>query len=631
MTRRVAPPQPPTSPPQRPWLYRVFARVPEPIRSRLRWLWHRLLDALSTRTWVREFAIPLLMTAFIRAVAALFQDDKTAPLRNNAFTEVTFDVLVLLATMVFVRWTITWNVPEMTAAIRDIASATQPPGRGFLRDFATQQILQTRDIINGLTGPGHYVASPSAMRPWFVRFFAEGGGTYVGVDSHLPSEFMNEYEWYLEVHAANLKERGSPGGDQRIISTTEPAIARERRGRQQRPVFQRFFRWHQDNDVEVSWVDASLADGMRSDYNISNADIGLWEKFAVAFETDRQGGARLSMWFPNEPRRRNTTYEQISRFVSQISGKATPLEQVAPGLSLVDRELADAWIAYVDPDKRLAGGVGKFLVHALGDRRSVFDAAAGVGCDSVYLMSHGYYVVTNEVDELLLAQAQAYANEKHAKLDFKTVFWEDLPGDLPGGQRFDAVLCLGNSLCLVDDASGRAECIEAFYDCLYPDGVLVIDERNFQYMLDNAQAINRDPMGAFPATLEGDVMYRGRKVRGYPARISRPNRTVNWCFFYNDPPVREKGELDDRRFTNELVLHTFEQGELFRLIQDAGFMAIDVYADLKLVSADAAVMPSVKEIGDANFITYVAHKGGREVNRRTRDHKAADTPVAPGA
>jgi hypothetical protein len=39
----------------------------------------------------------------------------------------------------------------------------------------------------------------------------------------------------------------------------------------------------------------------------------------------------------------------------------------------------------------------------------IFDAAAGIACDSVFLIRHGFQVYTNEVDSLLAGFAKDYA------------------------------------------------------------------------------------------------------------------------------------------------------------------------------------------------------------------------------
>jgi hypothetical protein len=441
---------------------------------------------------------------------------------------------------------------------------------------------------------------------------------------------MTQYAWYLDAHAESLGERGNPKHDRRVLTTSRGDLSKD--WRHARPDYQSFYRWHQDHDVDVTWIDVARANALRQEYGIGNADVCLWKNFAVMFEPDTSTGiTKLGMWFPGDSQRENTTYEKISEFVTKVLAEAIPLEKVAPGLDLVNRELAVEWINYVEPEAREEGGMARFLLETLDGKRSVFDAAAGIACDSVFLMRHDFQVFPNEVDGLLAQQALEYAESQDVNLHFMSILWEDLPDQLPGNLRFDALLCLGNSLCLVDDAAGRLQCLKTFRESLVGDGLLVIDERNFQAILDNARSINFDPVKEFSATTQGDVMYRGQKIRGYPAHVDKGARMVHWRFFRNVPAISDRGELDDRRLRgSDLVLHAFSHGELFSLLRNAGFTEIDVYADLVQIQARATSMPDRNRIGDADFITYVARKSKLGEAAASRPGRT-ETPGAPGA
>lgn len=586
-------------------IHRVTSLLPRPLRRLIRTFWHAWLHLLASRAWVRDFAIPILVTIITRLILGFFVGSDTNALGSSALTESAFDISVLLLTMAFVRWSITWGVPEMMENVRDIAAATQEPKREFLRDLATEEVGKTRDIVRGLTGGGYIVRHASELRPWFKRFFDWGGGDYVGVDSHGPSGYLAEFSWFLDVHADSLEDRGHPGNDRRVLTTPRAEVASELR--QRNSEYQNFYRWHPDHRVDIYWSDSADLSKLRRDLGIGGADIALWEKFAVLFESEGNGCLKLQMWFPDESERDNTTYEKISAFVDSVLAKAEPLENVDPSLDLVDRELADEWESYVAPEERAAGGLDRFLTGALNGKRFVLDAAAGIGCDSVRLIKAGLSVTSNEVDELFRSQAEQYAAARGVKLSMTKLLWENLPEQIPGHMRFEAITCLGNSICLVDDPHNRIRCLKAFHASLVSDGVLIIDEHNFQLMLDRAREIEGDPIKNFPATTAGDVMYRGVRVRGYPAIIDPSARTVQWRFFRNSPPIEDPAELDSRRLGNsDLLLHAFGHGDLFRALVEAGFSDIDVYADLQLIGEHSQSMPSVEAVGRADFITYVA-------------------------
>lgn len=59
---------------------------------------------------------------------------------------------------------------------------------------------------------------------------------------------------------------------------------------------------------------------------------------------------------------------------------------------------------------------------------------------------------------------------------------------------FDALICMGNSFAHLPDTDGTQvvhyQAIENFFDCLRPGGILVIDHRNYDYIV----AGNKAPM-----------------------------------------------------------------------------------------------------------------------------------------
>ena len=60
------------------------------------------------------------------------------------------------------------------------------------------------------------------------------------------------------------------------------------------------------------------------------------------------------------------------------------------------------------------------------------------------------------------------------------------------GSGFDAIICMGNSFAHLPDFSGDQHdqriAITNFYDLLKPGGILVIDHRNYDYILEHGAA-----------------------------------------------------------------------------------------------------------------------------------------------
>jgi hypothetical protein len=135
---------------------------------------------------------------------------------------------------------------------------------------------------------------------------------------------------------------------------------------------------------------------------------------------------------------------------------------------------------------------------------------------------------------------------------------------------------------MVTDEGQRHECVQAFFNILRPGGRVVIDERNFRYILEHAQYIESNPF-AFPS-IEGDVMYSGI-VRGYPLHISEDS--VGWNLFDSSTVRNREVAKTDIIGPSELQLYPLAFGELFGLLEAAGFIDIDVRTDLDLTSSGA--------------------------------------------
>ena len=60
------------------------------------------------------------------------------------------------------------------------------------------------------------------------------------------------------------------------------------------------------------------------------------------------------------------------------------------------------------------------------------------------------------------------------------------------GSGFDAIICMGNSFAHLPDFSGdqhdQRTAITNFYELLKPGGILVIDHRNYDYILEHGAA-----------------------------------------------------------------------------------------------------------------------------------------------
>lgn len=127
-----------------------------------------------------------------------------------------------------------------------------------------------------------------------------------------------------------------------------------------------------------------------------------------------------------------------------------------------------------------------FLRRQLQGRRRVLDVACGTGMHALALAAEGWQVTGCDLSPAMVAQARHNAAQRGLDVPFVVAGFDNLTQVLPG-QAFDALLCLGNSLphalTLVDLAAALAN----FAACLAPEGLLLLQSRNFDLVLAQRQ------------------------------------------------------------------------------------------------------------------------------------------------
>jgi SAM-dependent methyltransferase len=148
-------------------------------------------------------------------------------------------------------------------------------------------------------------------------------------------------------------------------------------------------------------------------------------------------------------------------------------------LSEYDPGLVDQWDEVVDWKDR-AEREGAFFLSLLRDAgaKSVLDIATGTGFHAVEFAKAGFDVVA--VDGAPEMVAVARENLKSRGLD-------DVPCDVGDWRfldtlperKFDAVVCLGNSMAHLSNPSDLAQSLASFHHLLNPGGMLIADQRNY--------------------------------------------------------------------------------------------------------------------------------------------------------
>lgn len=247
--------------------------------------------------------------------------------------------------------------------------------------------------------------------------------------------------------------------------------------------------------------------------------------------------------------------------------------------TIFDFKLSTNWPLFVECEKRLRSE-GDFLLSNLKKYKKglIFDAALGIGCESVFLLRNNFKVISNEFYPNLIPFALDHAQKNHVNLDIKSYDWRKLEFSVPP-ETFDAIILLGNGICMLREINVIRDALNQQFNILKHGGCLIIDERNYQYILDEKEEILK---GNF--RYSGDYIYCGKLVKGRPIEID----STNVCFGY----FTSDGEL-----VGTIDTYPFASGELFDLLENVGFTNIKTYSNFK-----------EEKNPNADFYTYVAFK-----------------------
>lgn len=121
----------------------------------------------------------------------------------------------------------------------------------------------------------------------------------------------------------------------------------------------------------------------------------------------------------------------------------------------------------------------------------VLDCACGTGYNALALTHHGFIVSGSDASQAMLTEASRrlpeHVNLRHCE-------WSELPGAF--AERFDAVVCTGNSLMHAGDEHSMVAALTGISGVLKPGGLLLLDSRNWEKLREERPLLQvpRPPM-----------------------------------------------------------------------------------------------------------------------------------------
>ncbi len=216
------------------------------------------------------------------------------------------------------------------------------------------------------------------------------------------------------------------------------------------------------------------------------------------------------------------------------------------------RGFVEKWDELIDWDQRWAAE-GDFFIEQLRSRgvKRVLDVATGTGFHSARLIEAGFAVVSADGSPYMLAKAFENGRKRGHVLRTVQADWRWLNRDLGG--RFDAVICLGNSFTHLFSERDRRKALAEFYSALAHDGILVLDHRNYDSILDNGFSSKHK------------FYYCGEKVSAEPEHVD--DGLARFRYSFADGSIYHLNMFPLRKaYTRDLM-------------SDVGFQEIDTYGD----------------------------------------------------
>lgn len=148
------------------------------------------------------------------------------------------------------------------------------------------------------------------------------------------------------------------------------------------------------------------------------------------------------------------------------------------------QEFVEKWDDLIDWEAR-AESEGRFFIDILRarDKHKVLDVATGTGFHSVELLKAGIEVTSVDGNAEMLAKAFDNARQHGLVLNTVHADWRWLNREVHS--KYDAIICLGNSFTHLFNERDRRRSLAEFYAALRHDGILILDQRNYDAILDD--------------------------------------------------------------------------------------------------------------------------------------------------
>lgn len=252
-------------------------------------------------------------------------------------------------------------------------------------------------------------------------------------------------------------------------------------------------------------------------------------------------------------------------------------------------DFVDKWDDLINWPQR-EKGEKEFFIELLKNRgkHKILDVATGTGYHSIKLLDHGFDVTSGDGSANMLTKAFNNAREHGHMLRTVQLDWRWLSRDVH--DKYDAIICLGNSFTHLFSENDRRKALAEFYSALRHDGILIVDHRNYDVILDQGFKFKHT------------YYYGGENVSAEPDIIKPDHVRFQYKF------------ADNKKF--HLNFFPLRKPYMTDLLQQVGFQRIETFGDFQETFSDE----------DPDFFIHIAEKEYlNEPNTSSRDKAVVQT------
>jgi len=205
------------------------------------------------------------------------------------------------------------------------------------------------------------------------------------------------------------------------------------------------------------------------------------------------------------------------------------------------------------------------LLQRISSTSAVLDAACGTGIDAAALARRGFTVRAADASEAMVEGADARFRRERLAVPVLRSRWADLPAAT--GERFDVVLCAGNSLVHAAGRDAMVEALTGLRRMARPGGYVVVDSRNWEKLHAERQVVQVASRVVTRAGRRCFVLYAWE----IPDRLGDEHIAHLVFIFDND------GQVEPREY--QIRFRPFAISELRARLELAGLREVDTDFD----------------------------------------------------